>query len=543
MIDELQVSDIALIREGSIAPSPRFTVLTGETGAGKTALLAACRLLMGARADKTLVREGAAEACAAGRFFLGGDEELVATRRVSADGRSRASANGHMVSAGELAQLVAPSIDLCGQHDQQQLLQATSHGPLFDSWAGDAVAPAAAAYKTAWDARREARKRLESLEAAASQSEAAVAQAREDRDRIEAVDPLDDEYDELLARAHRGEHAEALLTAAETARAVLADEGGALDSLNGAVFALDRVADVDEALKALAASVRESVYLAEDAARDLASYVQDLEFNPEELAFIQERIQSLQSLMRLFGPTLKDVNAHRAVCQELLESIDNNDELVAKARAELTEAERVLSEAGTNLLKARQAHKGQFESAVNEVLAKLEMKGARLECSLEPLSFEEWTAQGPNSAEFLFSPGKSLTPRPLSRIASGGELSRVMLALKAVMGESDTVETLIFDEIDAGVGGATAQALGQLMAQLAQTHQVIAVTHLAQIAAFADTHYVVEKTEGDVPETIIRPAEGAARIKEVARLLSGSETAASLAHAEELLESSRPAAI
>ena len=217
--------------------------------------------------------------------------------------------------------------------------------------------------------------------------------------------------------------------------------------------------------------------------------------------------------------------------------------MVAKARAELTEAERVLSEAGTNLLKARQAHKGQFESAVNEVLAKLEMKGARLECSLEPLSFEEWTAQGPNSAEFLFSPGKSLTPRPLSRIASGGELSRVMLALKAVMGESDTVETLIFDEIDAGVGGATAQALGQLMAQLAETHQVIAVTHLAQIAAFADTHYVVEKTEGDVPETVICPVEGAARIKEVARLLSGSETAASLAHAEELLESSGAAAM
>ena len=534
MIDELQVSNVALIKEASLSPSPGFTVLTGETGAGKTALLYACRLLMGARSDKTLVREGSEGACVAGRFFSG-DQDMVIARRISADGRSRATVNGQMASVGELAQLVSPLIDLCGQHDQQQLLHVSSHGPLFDQWAGTAVADAHAAYAVAWEARGVAAARLRQLAQAASQSEAAVAKAREDRDRIEVLDPRDDEYDELLARTKRAEHGEALLSAAETARAALADEGGALDALNSAVFALDRMAPVDEALKGLASTVRESVFLAEDAARDLASYVQDLEFDPEELTYLQERVAALQSLMRSFGPTLADVNAHRAECQQLLESIDNNDELVAEAQKALNGAEAGLQKAGKALSKARMAKKAAFEKEINGLLAKLEMKGSQLVCQIEPLPFDQWSAAGPDSIEFLFAPGKALSPRPLARIASGGELSRVMLALKAVMGESDTVETLVFDEVDAGVGGATAHALGELLLQLSRTHQVIAVTHLAQVAAFADCHYVVSKTDGDAPETRIQPVEGSARIKEVARLLSGSETAASLAHAEELL--------
>lgn len=534
MIDELQVSNIALIKEASLSPSPGFTVLTGETGAGKTALLHACRLLMGARSDKSLVREGTDGACVAGRFFSD-DQDTVVTRRISADGRSRVTVNGQMASVGELSQLVSSRIDLCGQHDQQQLLQASSHGPLFDQWAGAAVTDALDAYAAAWKARATAAARLRQLTQAASQSEAAVAKAREERDRIEAVDPRDDEYDELLARTHRAEHGEALLSAAETARAALAEEGGALDALNSAVFSLDRMASVDDALKTLANTVRESVFLAEDAARDLASYVQDLEFDPDELAYLQERVASLQSLMRSFGPTLADVNAHRAECQQLLESIDNNEELVTEAQKALNSAEADLEKVGKALSKARSARKAAFEQEINGLLAKLEMKGSQLVCQIEQLPFDQWTTAGPDSIEFLFAPGKALSPRPLARIASGGELSRVMLALKAVMGDNDTVETLVFDEVDAGVGGATAHALGELLLQLSHSHQVIVVTHLAQVAAFADRHYVVSKTDGDSPETHIRPAEGAARIKEVARLLSGSETATSLAHAEELL--------
>ncbi|TJW12295.1 DNA repair protein RecN [Parvibacter caecicola] len=538
MIDELQVSNIALIREATLAPSPRFTVLTGETGAGKTALLSACRLLMGARADKTLVREGAESATAAGRFFRG-DEETVVIRRLSADGRSRVSVNGHMAAVGELAQLVAPAIDLCGQHDQQQLTDVARHQALFDGWAHEELAEALQGYEHAWEQRQQAQAALSRLTSAAQQSEAAIAQARADRDRIEAVDPLDDEYDDLLGRTQRAEHAEALMAAAQAAHGALAEEGGALDALNSAIFALDGAAAADGALADFAKPLKEAVFLAEDAARDIARYREDLDFNPEEMALLQSRLQELQALMRLFGPTLADVNMRRREAQQLLESIDCSDELVEKAKLQLNAANSALSEAGRVLSAARHGQKGTFERQINDVLEQLEMKGAQLECQMVPLPFEQWTANGPDAIEFLFSPGKSLTPRPLARIASGGELSRVMLALKVVMGQADPVETLVFDEIDAGVGGATAHALGRLLAQLAETHQVIVVTHLAQVAAFADTHYVVEKTDGDAPETLMRPVTDAARIQEVARLLSGSHTATSLAHAEELLASAQ----
>lgn len=555
MIDEIQVQDVALIRSASMTPSAHLTVLTGETGAGKTALLSAAKLLMGARADKGAVREGSAGAVVSGRFYLraAGDavdgdapasaddapaeEELVVTRRLSADGRSRVTLNGAMASVSELAERVGPSIDLCGQHEHQALLSAASHGRLLDAWGGPAVAEARAAWDDAWRDAQEAQAAYERVCEAASASEAALDEARFILSQIDAVGPQEREYEELLAYLARTENAEALARAAHGASEGLAGEGGALDALGAAAALLEDAARYDEALGAYAQSLREAGFIVEDVSRDMASYVEDVEFDPAELAAAQERAAAFQGLLRSWGPRVEDVLARREEAAELVASVDDAEGRRRAARERLDAAEEALAAAADGLHGARAAAAPAFAEAVSAVMGRLEMGSAALECRVELLERPRWGQAGPDAVEFFFRPSAGMQARPLARIASGGEVSRVMLAVKAVLGAHDEVDTLIFDEVDAGVGGATAVALAKVLADLARTHQVIVVTHLAQVAAWADAHYVVEKSAGDAPETTLRPVEGPEREAELARMLSGDATEASLAHAREMLAS------
>ena len=552
MIDEIQVENVALIREASMVPSPHLTVLTGETGAGKTALLSAAKLLMGARADKGAVREGSDAARVQGRLFLRdaggspddgadgqpegeGERELVVSRRVSADGRSRVTLNGAMASVTELAERVGPSIDLCGQHEHQALLSPASHGRLLDAWGGEAVAEAARAYAAAYADAAEAAAAYERVCEAASASEAALDEARFTLQAIDAVSPAEGEYEELMASLSRTENAEALARAAHGAAEALSGEGGALDALGAAASALEEAARFDESLSAYAQSLREAGFIAEDVARDMASYAEDVEFDPDALAAAQERAAAFQGLLRSYGPRVEDVLARRAEAADLVASVDDADGRRREARERLDAAEDALAQAGASLHEARAAAAPALAQAVTAVMGRLEMGEASLECRVEPLDRERWTKAGPDAVELFFRPGSGMQARPLARIASGGEVSRVMLAVKAVLGAHDEVDTLIFDEVDAGVGGATAVALARVLADLAATHQVIVVTHLAQVAVEADVHYVVEKSGGAEPQTTLRPVEGSEREAEVARMLSGDATEASLAHAREML--------
>ncbi len=465
MIDEIQVENLALIREATLVPARGLTVLTGETGAGKTALLSALKLLMGARADKDAVRDGEDSLTVSGRFYgiasadgsesdaalAAGDfdelRELVATRRVTADGRSRVSIDGRMASVGELARAVASTIDLCGQHEHQQLMKTSQHVRMLDAWAGEAVAQAHAA------------------------------------------------YEEALATANAA--------AAELAR------------------------------------VREAGYVLEDMARETRDYREGVEFDPEALAQQQERMASLQGLLRMYGPRMEDVLARRAEAADLVSLVDDAAERERAAQQELDRAEEALAQAAAVLTEARAEAAPRFAAAVCAQMDRLEMGGAELVCDLAPLERGQWTKVGPQAVEFLFRPGAGMQARPLARIASGGEVSRVMLAVKVVLGEADEVDTLVFDEVDAGVGGSTAVALADVLADLARTHQVIVVTHLAQVAVRGQAHYVVQKAAGDegaMPETDLRQLDSAERPAEIARMLSGDATETSLAHARELLE-------
>ena len=581
MIDEMQVRNLALIREAAFLPSRGLTVFTGETGAGKTALLSACKLLMGARADKSMIREGSDVAQVSGRFFLPAREsaqeseqqeadqqeserqgsgrqgrreselqelgeqqkldgqeserEVVVTRRLASDGRSRVSIDGEMASVSELARTIEPAIDLCGQHEHQALAKPANHLRLLDAWAQAEVSAPLAAYREAYGRARQAAIELDRIQTARTASDSQLDEARFTLKQIDAVNPEEGEYESLAAFLAKAENAEALARAADGAHQALSGEGGALDGLSAAIAALDEGARFDESLAPYAQSLREAGFVLEDVARDVLGYRDGVEFDFDELAQAQERMSALQGLLRSYGPRMQDVLAARDAAREAVSLVDDAQERERVAVRALDEAELALAQAARVLHEVRVAASKPLADQVSAVMARLEMGSAELVCAIDMLPRDSWTAAGPSSVEFFFRPGAGMQARPLARIASGGEMSRVMLAVHVVMGERDNVSTLVFDEVDAGVGGATAVALAAVLAGLARTHQVLVVTHLAQVAVAADTHYVVQKSEGDVPETSLREVRGEERVREVERMLSGSTTETSLAHARELL--------
>ncbi len=537
MIDELHVRDVALIRDAAIEPAAGLTVLTGETGAGKTALLSSIKLLVGERADAGMVREGAASLEVEGRLFLRGDDEdgTVVRRRVGADGRGRVELNGHMASVRELAERVGATVDLCGQHEHQRLLAPQTHVEVLDSWAGAPAAEALAAYRDALAASSVAAAELERVREMGRATGERLEEAAFVLRRIDEVDPRAGELEELEAQLPRVEHGEALMEAASGARELLSGDDGACDALGAAARALRDAARYDGALERWAKTLESSLIDVEDVAAELRDYADEVDFDPEELERVQTRLSALEGLMRAYGPRMVDVLARRDEAREVVAAASDGGELERRAAEELARREDELARAADALDAVRASAAPRLAAAVTEQMAFLEMGTAELEVACERLPRAEWTRSGPSRVEFLYRPAAGLTARPLRKIASGGEVSRVMLAVKVVLGASDDCETLVFDEVDAGVGGATAVALASVLARLAATHQVIVVTHLAQVAVAAERHYLVRKSGGELPETTLTQISGEDRVAEVARMLSGDTGAASRDLAREML--------
>ena len=541
MIDELHARDVALIHDATIEPSAGLTVLTGETGAGKTALLSSIKLLVGERADAGQVREGAPGLEVEGRLFLRDADEdgVVVRRRVSADGRGRVELDGRMASVRELATRVGASVDLCGQHEHQRLLAVQTHVELLDSWIGAPAADALAGYRDALSAADEAARELERVRELGRATGERLDEAAFVLRRIDEVDPREGELEEIEAQLPRVEHGEALMAAAAGARELLSGDAGACDALADAVRALEEASRFDESLGRWAKALESALIDVEDVSGELRDYADEVDFDPEELERLQARLAALEGLRRAYGPRMADVLARREEAREVVAAAGDGGELERRAERELRRREAELAEAADALDAVRAEAAPRLAAAVTEQMASLEMGSASLEVEQGRLPRAEWGRQGPSRVEFLYRPGAGLTARPLRRIASGGEVSRVMLALKVVLGEADDCETLVFDEVDAGVGGATAVALAGVLARLAQTHQVIVVTHLAQVAVAAEKHYLVRKSagEGGVPETSLVEITGEDRVSEVARMLSGDTGEASRDLAREMLAS------
>lgn len=566
MIDELHVTNVALIEQAEVQFSGAMTVLTGETGAGKTALLSALKLIMGERADSSAVREGHSSLEVQARLFgvthvsaredlrdldedgsqnvdlnddevASTDDEIVVIRKVGADGRSRVSLNGSLSSVSELACCVRNHIDLCGQHEHQRLLKPAFHARMLDAWIGDEAKSAQEAYRKAYAAYQEACAACERIKNLAQQGSAQVDDARITLRRINEVNPREHEYEELEAELPKLEHGEVLAQAAHRAYEALRDEGCALDGVSEAYAALDDVVSYDESLSGYLSSLEDVRIILEDCARDLRGYRDSVEFDEEALEQMRQRFHDLNGLLRAYGPRMEDVFAARTHAADLVEAVDDSEDRIKRAEQACEQTKGVLLKEGERFFEVRKRAKDGFTAAVNEVLSELEMHGAYLDISLELKPFESWNTAESSAVEFLFAPGPKMTPRPLAKIASGGEASRVTLAIKAVMGSADEVQTLVFDEIDAGVGGQTAHAVAQVLSRLAKTHQVIVVTHLAQLAVCGDMHYTVSKHLNDSGENVteITRVEGDDRVFEIARMLSGDTSEASVNHARELL--------
>lgn len=573
MLDEMHIANVALIRDTLFQPSSGMTVITGETGSGKTALLNALKLLVGERANAGMIREGAAELAVEGRFFLesveadeqevpvedGGpaqqgvsaehsepvEQEMVASsedgtvvcRRVGQNGRSRVTIDGSLAGVKDLAAGVGASIDLCGQHEHQQLLNAAYQRKLFDRWGASSIGPALERYQEAFDACAAAQAEVERLQKLREADSVALDRARFTVEQIAAVDPQPGEYETLLQELPFYENAEMLAGETRSAYQALTAEGGVLEKLQDAQVSIDKIAGVDGAVEAQQKAVREAYFLLEDVGHELARYQASIDFSEDELEVRQTRLSALQGIMRGYGPTMDEVFATFAEANQLIASYDSCDELLAEAKRAREEAEDRLVSAADALAAAREEVVPRFSAAVTSQMARLEMGSASLVVELQDLAREAWTRWGPQALDYLFVPGAGLSPQKLSAIASGGEVSRVMLALKVVLGSCDDVDTLVFDEIDAGVGGKTALALAAVLKDLAQTHQLIVVTHLPQVAVVGDAHYLVEKHEAPELTTDIRVLSAEERVAEVARMLSGRVDETSLAHAKELLAS------
>lgn len=573
MLDEMHIANVALIRDTLFQPSSGMTVITGETGSGKTALLNALKLLVGERANAGMIREGAAELAVEGRFFLesveadeqevpvedGGPaqqgvsaehsepvgQEMVASsedgtvvcRRVGLNGRSRVTIDGSLAGVKDLAAGVGASIDLCGQHEHQQLLNAAYQRKLFDRWGASSIGPALERYQEAFDACAAAQAEVERLQKLREADSVALDRARFTVEQIAAVDPQPGEYETLLQELPFYENAEMLAGETRSAYQVLTAEGGVLEKLQDAQVSIDKIAGVDGAVEAQQKAVREAYFLLEDVGHELARYQASIDFSEDELEVRQTRLSALQGVMRGYGPTMDEVFATFAEANQLIASYDSCDELLAEAKRAREEAEDRLVSAADALAAAREEVAPRFSAAVTSQMARLEMGSASLVVELQDLAREAWTRWGTQALDYLFVPGAGLSPQKLSAIASGGEVSRVMLALKVVLGSCDDVDTLVFDEIDAGVGGKTALALAAVLKDLAQTHQLIVVTHLPQVAVVGDAHYLVEKHEAPELTTDIRVLSAEERVAEVARMLSGRVDETSLAHAKELLAS------
>lgn len=535
MLLELHVRNLALVEEVWLEFSDGLTVLTGETGAGKTVLVGALQLLLGERADTTLVRSGADEALIEGRFLIDGEERLV-RRRISAEGRSRCTIDDEMATVGALSELLGGIVDLHGQHEHQALLSVSRHAGYFDRFIGDSALDALVAYRQAYAARQEAVAEFAALEGALADRDRRVDYLRFQIADIDAVAARVGEDAEIELALPRMRHGDRLTSAASAAWSALEGDEAAVARLGEALGGLHRAAGLDPTLDGIARELEEAVTSVDGVASRLRDYAESVEHDPHALETAEDRLAALTALKKKYGDTLESVLAIREAAALELEQLGEGTQALKRAKERVRERESALTEAGLALAQIRTTSTSAFEHALTEAARDLAFSDARFVVQLQDLPAGSWTSDGPQRVEFQFSSSAGDAPRPLAKIASGGEISRVMLALKDVLGHADHTPVLVFDEVDAGIGGATAIAVGRRLASLADTHQVLVVTHLAQVAAFAAQQIVVEKdsTEGR-SVTVARPVGSDERVAEIARMLSGGTTATGLEHARELL--------
>jgi DNA repair protein RecN (Recombination protein N) len=552
VLQELHVASLGVIDDARLDLAPGLNVLSGETGAGKTLVTVALSLAIGARGSGSLVRSGSKGLAVEGLFSLtdgeGGerveatelaewaeDGEIVLARTVGADGRSAARITGRLAPLSALAGVGDRLVEIHGQNQAERVLQPAAQTAFLDRFAGQAHLQLAHRYREAHARFRQVQKALERLVLDARERERQKDLLRYQVREIEAAGVAAGELDALAEEEARLAHAERILTLSAGAEDALGGEGAALDRLRAAAAGGEGMGSLDGAAASLAGDLASLVADAEDALARLRSYRESVAVDPARLEVVRERIQALRGLERKYGDGEDGILAYLAEAGRHLATLEGEDSERASLEGLAEQLHAEATSLAGDLTAGRAGAAPRLATALTEELQELGMPGATVDVALQPLG--DLRPDGTEQAELTLSAGAGQPSRPLARAASGGEMSRTILACRSVLADLDGVPTLVFDEVDSGIGGRTAVAVGRRLAGLAARRQVLVVTHLAQIAAHADRHFVVTKDHGT---TSVRPVEGDERIAELARMLSGSTGRASLAHARELVMGTAP---
>ncbi len=556
MLRHLRVTNFAILSDVSIELGEGFNTLTGETGAGKSLIVEAVNLLRGGRASADIPRAGAKEAVVEAVFEVTdlvreavteqladaglpeGDGDLLVRRVIHKGGRSRTYINGALTTASRLAGIGSLLVDLSGQHQHQGLVDPKRHRDILDSFAGN---------------HGQRAKMKESYEILAVAQSVLHALQSDESNRTERLDYLRFQLDELSdAALERGEDEalekeRAMLASVDKLQSASAEcesllygcDGSAVDRLHMAARVLESSVPLDEGIAECAQLVAEARTLAEEAARAIGHYASKLDADPNRLATIDDRLALIRRLTRKHGSTLADLVDKTEDLQRDVHNLDHHDERLSELQAAVDAADAVAQKAASALRKRRKKAATKLENEVSPALAALGMTAAQLIVHLE--ASDHLGPDGGDKVEFLLAANAGETAKPLSKVASGGELSRIMLSLKLVLRRADSVSCYVFDEVDTGIGGGTAEVVGQQIREVANERQVLCVTHLPQIAAFADIHFHVSKHEkAGRTETLVKRLSAKQRLAEIARMVGGVKVSAQAkAHAKEMLESAR----
>ena len=559
MIDSISIHDLGVISQAELPLGPGLTAVTGETGAGKTMVVTALGLLLGQRADTTRVRSGADAAWVEGRFHVNGinpvtdavselggfveDGSVILSRHVPSQGSSKAVVGGRATPVALLQQFAQHLVVVHGQSDQVRLTSESAQRDALDRFGGRALTDALQAFQAVYGTWKEASAKLAQFDSDREWASAEAARLKEALDLIDQVRPVAGEDEELKSLSERLQNTEELRTQVNLAKQALSGDEAGPDGtdvsalVDQAIRAVERVVPSDASLQGVLDQMKDVGFRVGDIVVELSGYLTALDGDAAmDLDQVMERRRALSDLTRQFGPTVADVLAFEEEAATKLNELDRSDSAREELLIEVGRLWEGVSQTGNHLTVLRQQAASEISRAVSFELQALAMPDARFVVELTPKS--EPTQFGFDQVAFLLAPHQGSDPRPLGKGASGGELSRVMLALEVVIASADAVPTYIFDEVDAGVGGASALEIGKRLQDLARHAQVIVVTHLAQVACFANRHVTVEKDRtGEFTQSSVRVVADEERVRELARMLGGDpDSSSALDHAREMLD-------
>lgn len=553
MILELYIKNIAIIGELRVRFGEGFNVLSGETGAGKSIIVDSVNLILGSRGDRELIKFGEKSAYVEAQFScdpnqkelmeamqeygIEPEEELILSRELSASGKNICRIGGRLVSLSVLREIASHLVNIYGQNQQQQLLDDKSHLALIDAFADEEVAQLREQVAAAFAQYAQTKAKLASLQKDAAAKARMLDLLQYQIAEIERASLKNGEEEELSAEKTKMLHAEKIAQNLNEAKDALNGANGVVPQLYAAIHALQAIASLDERYEKLAGALNDAYYAVEEASYDIGALTEDVLFDEGRLLVLEERLAAISSLKRKYGGSIEEILAFLEKAQQDYEELEHSEIRIAELEKQLEKEESQLALFCDHLTAQRKAFGKKLAEQIARELSDLGMSGAQIACDFRK---KDYTANGCDEVSLMVSLNKGQPLRHLSKVASGGEVSRIMLAIKSIVAQKEAIGTMIFDEIDTGISGRMAQMVAQKIAKISSARQVICVTHLAQLAAMGDRNFFIEKIEKDGQTyTTLRQLQGDEIAEEIARLSGGIHSEAAIAHGQELLENAK----